>query len=133
MTVIVTGLLLESTVMATVALGVSKQRQKTSLLPDITEYVYGPIMWYHIRMFECEESAYKHWFTQAQIDYVITHAAAIFEVESRKPGDRTMAFLGYVDESRERRVEVLVSQRTRKAFHAMDCRPEWLRFFDQEK
>lgn len=82
-------------------------------------------------MFECEESAFKHWFSQAQIDYVITHAVAVFEVESRKPGDRTMAFLGYVDESRERRVEVLVSQRTRKVFHAMDCRPEWQRFFDQ--
>lgn len=103
----------------------SKATQHTSL--------YGPRIWYHINMFECEESAYKHWFTQAQIDYVIRHAVVMFEVESRRPGDRTMAFLGYVDESRERRVEVLVSQRTRKAFHAMDCRPDWQRFFDQAK
>lgn len=44
-------------------------------------------------MFECEESAYKHWITRPQ--------------------------------------EVLVSQRSRKAFHAMECRTKWLRYFDE--
>ncbi|NMN02693.1 hypothetical protein [Bifidobacterium panos] len=82
-------------------------------------------------MFDCEDSAYEHWFTRPQIDYVIGHPVAVFEVESRVKGDRAMAFLGYADEYRERRVEVLVSQRTRKAFHAMECRPEWLHYFDE--
>lgn len=40
-----------------------------------------------------------------------------------------MAILGYVDEFRERRIELLVSQRTRKVFHAMDCREEWRPYF----
>ena len=72
-------------------------------------------------MFECEESAYKHWITRPQI----------LEVESKRKDDRVMAFLGYVDEFREKKIEVLVSQRSRKAFHAMECRTEWLRYFDE--
>ena len=67
--------------------------------------------------------------TPAQIDYVFRHPVAVFEVESRTPGDRVMAILGYVDEFRERRIELLVSQRTRKVFHAMDCREEWRSYF----
>jgi hypothetical protein len=35
-----------------------------------------------------------------------------------------MAVLGYIDEFEERKVEILVSQRARRVFHAMDCRPE---------
>ena len=54
--------------------------------------------------------------TPAQIDYVFRHPVAVFEVESRTPGDRVMAILGYVDEFRVRRIELLVSQRTRKVF-----------------
>ncbi len=86
---------------------------------------YGTI----IIMIECEQSALKHWLTPAQIDYVFRHPVAVFEVESRTPGDRVMAILGYVDEFRERRIELLVSQRTRKVFHAMDCREEWQPYF----
>ena len=82
-------------------------------------------------MFECEESAYKHWITRPQIDYVITHPVKILEVESKRKDDRVMAFLGYVDEFREKKIEVLVSQRSRKAFRAMECRTEWLRYFDE--
>ncbi|WEV59065.1 hypothetical protein OZX67_00320 [Bifidobacterium sp. ESL0728] len=85
-------------------------------------------------MIECEDSAYKHWLTQPQIDYVFRHPVAMFEVSSRNPGDRVMAMLGYPDESEERRVEILVSARTRKVFHAMDCRPEWIsRFAEHER
>lgn len=54
-------------------------------------------------MFECEESAYKHWITRPQIDYVITHPVKILEVESKRKDDRVMAFLGYVDEFREKK------------------------------
>lgn len=86
-------------------------------------------MWYHIIMIEYEQSALKHWLTPAQIDYVFHHPDAVFEVESRTPGDRVVAILGYVDEFRERRIELLVSQRTRKVFHAMDCREEWQAYF----
>ena len=85
-----------------------------------------------LHMFECEESAYKHWITRPQIDYAITHAAAMFEVPSKRQGDGVMAFLGYTDESREHPIEVLVSQRTRKAFHAMNCRDEWLHYYKEE-
>ena len=81
-------------------------------------------------MIECETSAYKHWLTQAQIDYIFKHPVAMFEVKSRQPGDRVMAILGYPDEFKERPIELLVSQRSRKVFHAMDCRKEWLRKFD---
>ena len=38
-------------------------------------------------MFECEESAYKHWITRPQIDYVITHPVKILEVESKRKDD----------------------------------------------
>lgn len=55
---------------------------------------------------------------------------AVFEVQSRHAGDRVMAILGHPDEFRERPVELLVSQRTRKVFHAMGCRREWLYKFD---
>lgn len=82
-------------------------------------------------MFECEESAYKHWITRPQIDYVITHPVKILEVESKRKDDRVMAFLGYVDEFWEKKIEVLVSQRSRPAFHAMECRTGWLRYFDE--
>lgn len=94
-------------------------------------FLFSPKIWYYIIMFECEESAYKHWITRPQIDYVITHPVKILEVESKRKDDRVMAFLGYVDEFREKKIEVLVSQRSRKAFHAMECRTEWLRYFDE--
>lgn len=88
---------------------------------------YGTMMF----MFECEESAYRHWITRPQIDYAMTHAVAVFEVPSRSKSDRVMAFLGYTDELHEHCIEVLVSQRTRRAFHAMDCRDEWLHYFEE--
>lgn len=94
-------------------------------------FLFSPKIWYYIIMFECDESAYKHWITRPQIDYVITHPVKILEVESKRKDDRVMAFLGYVDEFREKKIEVLVSQRSRKAFHAMECRTEWLRYFDE--
>ena len=83
-------------------------------------------------MVECEHSAYRHRPARARIDHVFRHPAAVFEVESRRPGDRVMAVLGYVDEFKERKVELLVSQRTRKVFHAMDCRAEWLCKFEYQ-
>lgn len=81
-------------------------------------------------MIECEPSAFKHWLTQPQIDCIFRHPVAVFEVQSRHAGDRVMAVLGHPDEFRERPVELLVSQRTRKVFHAMDCSREWLYKFD---
>lgn len=85
-------------------------------------------------MIDCEESAYKHWYTRAQIDYIVHNAIVVFEIESRVPGDRTMAFLGYPDESEEKRSEVFLSQRARAAFHAMECaRTEWQWYFDQHE
>lgn len=83
-------------------------------------------------MFECEESAYKHWITRPQIDYVITHPGE--DPRGRIQEERRSGhgfFSGYVDEFREKKIEVLVSQRSRKAFHAMECRTEWLRYFDE--
>lgn len=98
-----------------------------SCFPDLIMVLnYGTI----ISMIECEPSAFKHWLTQPQIDYIFRHPVAVFEVQSRHAGDRVMAILGYPDEFRERPVELLVSQRTRKVFHAMDCRREWLYKFD---
>lgn len=81
-------------------------------------------------MIECEPSAFKHWLTQPQIDYIIPASGGRVRgaVETRRRqghGDpRTPG------EFRERPVELLVSQRTRKVFHAMDCRREWLYKFD---
>lgn len=102
-----------------------------SAISEEMPFLFSPKIWYYIIMFECEESAYKHWITRPQIDYVITHPVKILEVESKRKDDRVMAFLGYVDEFREKKIEVLVSQRSRKAFHAMECRTEWLRYFDE--
>lgn len=93
----------------------------------------GTELQYHIFMFEREGSACRCWIARPQIDCAMTHAVAVFEVPSRSERNRVMAFLGYTDESRKHPMEVLVSQRTRKAFHAMDCRAEWLHSFDEEQ
>lgn len=56
-------------------------------------FLFSPEIWHYIIMFECEESAHKHWITRPQIDYVITHPVKILEVESKRKDDRVMAFL----------------------------------------
>ena len=100
-------------------------------LPDLIVVLnYGTVL----DMIECEESAYKHWYTRAQIDYIFRHSIERIPIASRVPGDRVVALLGYPDEFEEKRSEIFISMRSRKVFHAMECvRPQWQHYFDEHE